>query len=123
MQKKIWIGYWIVFVALLHTIASFIFFMPAYQEIWQRGVVNVIGKNLMPALGIWFLLFGVVLALLGLCVTSLEKHQAYESARMLAVGLFLMSLLGVILMPDSGFWLLFPATIALYRLPNKPTHS
>ena len=123
MQKKIWIGYWIIFVALLHTIASFIFFMPAYQEIWQRGVVNAIGKNLMPALGIWFLLFGVVLALLGLCVTSLEKHQAYESARMLAVGLFLMSLLGVILMPDSGFWLLFPATIALYRLPNKPTHS
>lgn len=119
MQKKTWIGYWIMLVALLHTIASFLFFMPAYQEIWQRGVVNAIGRNLMPALGIWFLLFGVVLALLGLCVTSLEKHQAYDSARTLAVGLFLMSLLGVILMPDSGFWLMFPAAIALYRLNAK----
>ena len=121
MQKKTWIGYWIMFVALLHAITSFIFFMPAYQEIWQRGVVNAIGRNLMPALGVWFFLFGVVLALLGLCVSSLEKHQAYEQARTLAVGLFLMSLLGVILMPYSGFWLMFPATIALYRLPISRT--
>ncbi len=123
MQKKNWIGYWIMFVALLHTIASFLFFMPAYQEIWQRGIVNAIGRNLMPALGVWFFLFGVVLALLGLCVRSLEQHQAYESARTLAVGLFLMSLLGVTLMPDSGFWLMFPATIALYRLGARQTSS
>lgn len=123
MLNKSWIGYWICFVALLHTIASFIFFMPAYQEIWQRGVVNAIGRNVIPALGIWFLLFGVVLALLGLCVTSLEKHQAYESARTLAVGLFLMSLLGVILMPDSGFWLMFPAAFALFRRASNRARS
>ncbi len=123
MQNKNWIGYWIMLVALLHTIASFLFFMPAYQEIWQRGIVNAIGRNLMPALGVWFFMFGVVLALLGLCVRSLEQHQAYESARTLAVGLFLMSLLGVILMPDSGFWLMFPATIALYRLGARQKTS
>jgi len=113
--KKIWIGRWLLAVAALHTVAGCFFGARVLPQLWERGVFNTVGNDPMSGVIVWFLLFGVVLAILGLAVTDLERHDRFDSARMLGAGMFMLSLAGVVLMPASGFWLVFPPAIALLR--------
>ncbi len=50
---------------------------------------------------------------MGMAVDTLEKAEHFPGAFSLGVGTGLMTLLGVILMPVSGFWIVFPAAIGL----------
>lgn len=60
-----WKGRWMLAVALLHTLYAAVVFPPQLQEIVRRGVFNSVQKD--PAVGavVWFVLFGVLFALLG----------------------------------------------------------
>jgi hypothetical protein len=42
---KIWIGYWLMLVAILHTIVMFVVFYQPLLEIVRRGVFNSIGAE------------------------------------------------------------------------------
>ncbi|MBI3284344.1 MAG: hypothetical protein HYZ65_05755 [Burkholderiales bacterium] len=114
--KKIWIGRWLLAVAALHTVVAGLLFGPVLLQIVQRGVVGAVGRDPLTAAAVWFLLFGPPLALLGMAITALEKSGSFPSARGLGLGIFLFSVLGVILMPASGFWLAFPPAFGLLRI-------
>ncbi|MFZ3002018.1 MAG: DUF6463 family protein [Undibacterium umbellatum] len=112
----VWTGYWLIAVAVLHTIATGIFFGDVFIGMWQKGLFNSVGRDPMIGLAVWFFLFGPVLAMLGAAITSLEKASDFSTSNKLAWGLLLLSVVGVVLMPDSGFWLAFPPAFALiYR--------
>ena len=114
-HRKIWIGRWVIGVAVLHTLFATVVFSKIFLIITQRGVFNAVGSDPMSAAAVWFLLFGAVLALMGMAIHSLEQNGNFTSARAIGTGTFLLTLLGVVLMPASGFWLMFPASIALMR--------
>lgn len=111
-----WTGYWLIAVAVLHTIASGIFFGDVFIRMWQKGLFNSVGRDPMIGLAVWFLLFGPVLAMLGAAITRLEKVGDFNTSNKLAWSILLLSIVGVMLMPDSGFWLAFPPALSLiYR--------
>ncbi len=118
--KKIWIGRWLCWVAALHTIVAVIFFGKVLLQVVQNGVFNTIGNDPIKATGVWFLLFGAVLALFGMAIHSLEKNAHFGSARSIGIGTLLLTILGVVLMPASGFWLAFPPAIGLLRMHRRP---
>ena len=118
INKKIWIGRWLIGVAILHTLFAIVVFNKIFLTIMQHGVFNAVGNDPMTAAAVWFLLFGAALALMGMAIHSLEKNGQFTSARAIGVGLLLMTLLGIVLMPASGFWLALPAAIALMRLKS-----
>jgi hypothetical protein len=111
----IWIGRWLVGVAVLHTLFGLAIGTRAMSDIARRGVFNSVGEDPMVGVIVWFLLFGAIMALLGMAVTMLERAAHFPGARGLGIGTALLALAGVILMPVSGFWLAFPPAIALMR--------
>ena len=68
--------------------------------------------------GVWFLLFGAPLALFAIAVHAMERNGEILAPKTLAWGLILLGLLGVSLMPASGFWLVFPPALVLLLKPQ-----
>lgn len=110
-----WIGRWLMAVAMLHTVVGVIMGQAAFAALWRRGLVNSVGTDALTGVVVWFLLCGAVLALLGMALDQMEKAGRIGGARALGIGLMLVTLAGVVLMPVSGFWLVFPPAIALLR--------
>lgn len=115
INRKIWIGRWIILVAILHTLFALVVFRKILLRIVQDGVFNTVGSDPMTAASVWFLLFGAVLALMGMAIHTLEQSKDFTSARVIGAGTLLLTTLGIVLMPASGFWLVLPAALALLQ--------
>ncbi len=98
-------------IAILHNIFSFVFFTNDYVEIWQLGIYNSI-NTAKQGLAIWFFIAGMCFFMIGQFIWQTEKN-ANQVPKSLSIHLLVMTIIGVILMPQSGFWLLFPAVFAL----------
>ena len=123
MNRNRWIGKWLIFVALLHTLFALAMFRETLTQILAAGVFDTVGRDPMRAATVWFLLFGAGVLLFGLVVDSLEKADIPLSATV-GVCMLLLALLGVILMPRSGFWLLFPpAVFVLVKMAGVKTEA
>lgn len=115
---KHWIGRWLIAVSVIHTAFAFFVFHSVLLSIVQRGVFNTVDNDPMTAAVAWFFLFGVVLFICGLAVSALEQSSANRIPKTLGWSLLALCTLGVILMPESGFWLVFPPALAI--LLRKP---
>lgn len=108
-----WIGRWLVGVAVLHTVFAVVVFRAPLWDMAQRGVFDTVGQNPTAAATAWFVLFGLLMGLLGLATTPLERHDDRSAMQVLGVGVLVLCALGLVLMPASGFWLGLPAGMAL----------
>ncbi|RQO81115.1 hypothetical protein DBV10_16570 [Acidovorax sp. FJL06] len=108
-------------VAAVHTAFAAVVFLPQLQEIARRGVFDSVGTDPMVGAVAWFVLFGGVLALLGWAVLLLERHAVLAPVplRPLGMGVLALTVLGIVLMPASGFWLALPPALALCRRPRR----
>jgi hypothetical protein len=113
-RARAWIGHWLMAVAILHTLFALVVFRATYGHLWQLGLFNTVGRDPMSAAAVWFLLFGVPLAALAHAVHALERASGqHATLRRLGAATLAMSVLGIVLMPASGFWLVLPAAVAL----------
>lgn len=112
---RIWIGYWLLAVAALHTIYAGVRFGPIFADIAQRGVINTVGRDPLTGAAVWFALFGAGMALIGMAIIPLERGQQHAALRPLGWGLLLLCAAGIALMPASGFWLGLPAAITMLQ--------
>lgn len=119
---KQWIGKWMMVVAVLHMMFGLVVFGKLLAAvILQHGIVNSIGADPRAMLGAWFLLFGPMLFIAGLAVAALERGSRESVPKSLGWSLLLLAVIGVVLMPMSGFWLIFPAALAvLLRKSSMP---
>jgi hypothetical protein len=114
-----WIGRWIIGVSIIHTIFAFAVFGKVIASMVNRGVFNTVGTDPMTAATAWFLLFGVLLFIYGLNVNEIEKSTAKPLPKSIGWSLLALGLIGVILMPASGFWLIFPPSIVVLTQKAK----
>ncbi len=117
---RAWIGAWLIGVALLHTAAAALLFGDVLLDLLRRGLFNTVGHAPLPNAAVWFLLFGPGIGLFGMAIRALERAGQLAEAPALGIGLLLLTLLGVLLMPASGFWLAFPPALALLRTRAAP---
>ena len=113
--KRIWIGRWTIFVAAGHTVVGVLMGGKVLRGVLERGVFNAVGSDPMTGVIVWFLLTGAVLVLLGMAITAIERSGQLALARPLGLGVLALTTLGVVLMPVSGFWLMYPVVVGLLR--------
>lgn len=115
LLRRGWAGPWLMAVAALHTAFAAVVFAKPLGQIAAHGVWNGIDQDPVRRAAVWFVLFGAVLALLGGAVAGLERAgtPGQPALRPLGWGLLALALLGIVLMPASGFWLALPPALAL----------
>lgn len=84
---------------------------PYMLEMLRGGLFNTV-KGMTLAATTWFFLFGLSLALMAVPLHALEK-AGVALPKSFGWGLLGLAALGVLLMPDSGFWLVFPPAFAI----------
>lgn len=109
---KNWIGKWVIFVAVGHTVVASMFFGASYRKLLADGLYNSV-RSEKAGLAVWFALFGIILFIVGMLISSIEK-QGLQVSKSIGAALLLVTILGVVLMPVSGFWLMFPAIFAIF---------
>jgi hypothetical protein len=114
---KNWRGYWLIAVAFIHTVFALIMFADDYKSLYDNGIFNSI-TSVQGHAAVWFFLFGQVLFIVGLLVRHYELATDKKIPLSISLNLLLLTIIGVVLMPDSGFWLVFPVVISM--LLNKP---
>jgi hypothetical protein len=100
-------------VSVIHTALAVVIFNEVFVSIIRRGVFNTVGTDPMTGVAVWFVLFGTLLFVCGLAVYELEKSLSGLLPRAIGWSLLIVVLLGVTLMPASGFWLAFPPAISI----------
>jgi hypothetical protein len=110
---RAWIGHCLMGVAVLHTFAAGFMFADPLLDILHLGIFDSINRDPRKGVAVWFVMFGVLLALLALTVTSLERCDDTATLHAVGVGMLLLATLGIVLMPMSGVWLAIPPGIAL----------
>lgn len=116
-----WVGRWMMGVGVLHSVIGFILFPSALREIVGAGFWNSLNPGTpMRYLAFWFLFAGVATIIIGYLADWIERVAGRALPRALGWSLLGIALVGVIVTPLSGFWLVFPAAIgALFK--SRPT--
>ncbi len=115
-----WIGKWLVASAIGHAVVGVVLGGASLVGIAEQGLFNTVSfADPLPGMAVWFMLFSPPLALMGMAVDTLERAEHFPGAFALGVGTLLITLLGIVLMPVSGFWILLPAALALMLRGRK----
>lgn len=114
-----WIGRWLMGIALFHTVVAGLIFGKDLVEVARRGEFHTIGSNPTAGAAIWFFLFGALLFLCGLAIDALEQSSPRPLPKAIGWSLLALGLMGVMIMPLSGFWLAFPPAIALIAARSR----
>ncbi len=118
-MKYRWTGPLLMGTAVLHNVVGILYFKEPLLAIMRDGVVNAISPNQMQPnfdreAAFWFLLVGIALFMLGQLAHWMQQKTGTLPD---ALGLWLLglALVGVVMMPVSGFWLILPqAAYILY---------
>lgn len=110
-----WRGRALCLIALVHTGFAFGEFPEVWQALFADGLLDSVGRDPLRGAVAWFFLFGVLLWLLGMAVDLLERQVPGWRSPALGGALLLLLGLGVALMPASGFWLVLPVALSLFR--------
>lgn len=116
---KISMGRCLMAIALLHSVYALWKYGDPLLDIANRGFYDSVAGDPNRAAATWFVLFGAGLFMLGQAVAALEKIHATHTLKPLGLALLTVACVGVVLMPASGFWLVFPlgAVLFLRRAP------
>ncbi|WP_057831900.1 DUF6463 family protein [Colwellia sp. TT2012] len=115
---KNWQGNWIITVAVLHTLFAVIMFSAQYSSLYDNGIINSLSTD-RSAAAVWFFLFGQLLFITGLLIKHLASVNNSLVPLSVSLNLLLLTVVGITIMPESGFWLMFPPIISLIMKHRK----
>ena len=114
MRSRRWIGRAILAIAALHTLFGLTVFAGPVMAMVSDGLFNTVGANPMRAAVSWFLISGFFMPTTGMVIDQMEAAGLQYKLALTGWVLLAITVLGILLMPASGFWLmLVPAIFAI----------
>ena len=109
-----WIGKSLLIIGIIHSVFGFVTFRNIVAELVSEMLFNSINDNQIDRLAaFWFLFTGFALLIIGGLIDWSERKHL-ELPAFLKWSFLAITLLGCLIMPMSGFWLLFIPTIGLF---------
>ena len=119
---KLWkySGTFLTATGIIHTIYALFIGKDAFSEMLRNGLVNSIGENYSQGFAFWFLICGVILILLGQTLQYYIKKEQKPAPVFLGYSILLLTVIGCIIEPVSGFWLSCHRQLLLFiQIKNK----
>lgn len=112
---KNWIGKALLIIGAIHTLFGMIVFQKQWLLWIQEGLWNTVSGQAEREWAFWFIAIGILAMILGAFTNWVEK-QIHNLPDFFTYSLLIFSLVGVILMPISGIWLiLFTSLGAIWQ--------
>jgi hypothetical protein len=109
--RRRWIGRWIMVVGVLHALLGFGIYIDSTIAVVREGLWNTVAGVQGRPLAFWFVAAGFLVALVGALTSWIEARMA--PPRFLGWTLLAFAVVGIVMIPVSGFWLLLPPAVAL----------
>jgi hypothetical protein len=109
--RRRWIGRWILVVGVLHSLLGLGVYIDSVVAVVREGLWNTVALVQGRPLAFWFIAAGFLVALVGALTGWIEARM--EPPRFLGWTLLAFAVVGIVMMPVSGFWLLLPAAVAI----------
>lgn len=116
IEMKAWIGKSIIIIGILHSIVGLVAFRDLLLLLFNERLFNTITLANAPQRGeaFWFLFTGVLIIIVGALVDWIERRDTGLPG-FLVWSFILITGVGALIMPVSGFWLLLIPTFGLVR--------
>lgn len=117
---KAWVGKSVVAIAVVHFLFGLVMFGDLIAPAVREGFFNTIGEA-HPAernMAYWFLMLGFVTLMLGVMIDRVERAGIGIPA-FLPWGFLAFTVVGCVMSPASGFWLMWVPTVGLF-LRRRP---
>ena len=111
---RAWIGKFISAVGVIHSCLGVAGLRDTFAEIIHEGLINTVNGQPDREFAFWFVAIGLFWVLFGAVIDDLERRNQ-PLPGFIAWGLGALTLVGVSIMPISGWWLLFVPVAALFR--------
>jgi hypothetical protein len=116
-----WKGKWFFSVGVIHSLFGLAFMKTTLTVLWSEHLFNTVNGQPAREAVFWFLYTGFLLLIIGVLIDQTERHR-------LAVPWFvicafvLLTVVGLVVMPISGIWLLLPPVVGLVLSGWKTRH-
>ena len=117
-----WIGKWLFAVGVIHSLFGIFFMHATLAVLWSEGLLNTVNGQPAREAVFWFLCTGLMLLITGVLIDQLE-HERLVIPRFVTWSFAVLTVIGVVVMPISGIWLLIPPAAGMVvrrRQPKKP---
>ena len=117
-----WKGKWVFAVGVIHSLFGVAFMKTTLAVLWSERLFNTVNGQPTREAVFWFLYSGSLLLIIGVLIDQTERHR-------LAVPWFvvwafvLLTVVGLIVMPISGIWLLLPPVVGFAISGWKTKHN
>lgn len=111
-------GNLLIATGVLHNLIGFVMGWSVLTDIVRSGFINSINEQMDRNAVFWFLFGGFTMIMLGKLMQDYLEAD-WQLPKWLGLSLLALSLIGCIMMPVSGFWLVVPQAILILNTHKK----
>ena len=117
-----WIGKWLFAVGVIHSLFGIFFMHTTLAVLWSEGLVNTVNGQPPREAVFWFLCTGILLLVVGVLINLVERERR-AIPRFVVWSFVALTIVGVVVMPISGIWLLIPPAAGMVVRRRHPTNE
>lgn len=117
-----WIGKWLFGVGMIHLSFGLAFMHEVLTLLWSERLWNTVNGQPPREAVFWFLCTGIMMLIVGVLVHQVER-EGLTIPRFVIWSFAGLVVVGVIVMPISGIWLLIPPVVGMVIRGQKVTEE
>lgn len=113
-----WTGKSLMVIGVIHSVVGFVEGRGIIGELFREGLFNSVNDQPERQAAFWFLFGGFVIIIMGGCIDWIERRDI-EMPPFLKWSFLALIIVGCVMIPASGFWLLLVPAAGLFLMKKR----